>query len=122
MDNKQEIKKILAELKKQGYNRERIEKEIQPPYKRGSIGQVLSRGGNPTMLTRLTEFYNDIMAKSENPAFEVLNLVKEMKVDIDIMFSAMVELVAKNTGQSVTVVREQFQKIRNEKLGKKTNK
>lgn len=117
MDYKAEIKKILEELKKHGYDRKRIEEE--GIYTRATLTQELSRGGNPTMLDNLTKFYNDVMAKAENPAFEVLDIVKEMKVDIDIMFSAMIELVAKNTGQSVTVVREQFQKIRNEKLNKK---
>lgn len=117
MDYKQEIKKILDELKKLGYNRRQIEEQI--PYTKGTIGQVLSKGGNKIMLARIQEFHKDVMAKLENPAFEVLDIVKEMRVDIEIMFSAMAELVAKNTGQSVTVVKEQFQKIKDDKLKKK---
>lgn len=113
-----EIDTILNTLKKEYKLSVRaIEQELG--YKEDYISQQKSKGGNPTLLIKLRKLHTQVQERAKNPAFEVLDIIKEIQIKIDIIFSAMAELTAKNTGQSVTVVKEQFQKLVNEKLNKK---
>lgn len=113
-----EIDTILNTLKKDYKLTVRaIEKELS--YKEDYISQQRSKGGNPTLLKKLRKFHIQVAERAKNPAFEVLDIIKEMQAKMDIMFSAIAEIVAKNTGQSATVVREQFQKMVNDRLNKK---
>jgi butyrate kinase len=81
-------------------------------------GELSTKGGNKTMLKKLIKHQIKMAERANNPAFEVLDIIKEMQVKLDILFSAMAELIAKNSGQSVTVVKEQFERMKNEKLNK----
>lgn len=62
MEIKEEIEIILESLKKAGYERGAIEKELE--YSVNYIDQVLSKGGNKRFLKAIKKFKNQILQKA----------------------------------------------------------
>lgn len=114
----EQINDVIAALKKD-YKLSLRDIEKGVGYSKDYIsGELSTKGGNKTMLEKLKKHQIKMAERANNPAFEVLDIIKEMQVKLDILFAAMAELIAKNSGQSVTVVKEQFERMKNEKLNK----
>lgn len=68
MEIKEEIESVLASLKKAGYERGRIEKDLE--YSENYIDQTLSKGGNRKFLRSLKNYAERVLQKTITPLDE----------------------------------------------------
>lgn len=113
-----EIETIIKRLKKDYKLTQRdIEKGIS--LSEDYLSDAISKGGNKTLLKKLKKYQIELDERAKNPAFEVLDIVREMQVKMDIMFSEMVVIIADRKKQTITETMHQFQKMVEEKINKK---
>lgn len=84
MDTKKEIEGLLNSLKKRGFDRGRIEKDLN--YSENYIDQTLSKGGNKRFLNSLRDYANRMLQKAihEEQRFMVSEPAAEYKKPLKI--------------------------------------
>lgn len=113
MNYKEEIQKVLLDLKKRGFDRRAIEREMG--YKENSIDQILSKGGNKTFLRNIQKFNieksNTITRQAD--VGEELNRLIELSIrheaTLDVLRLTIESILADLKGRSISLVNEELQ-------------
>lgn len=123
MNYKEEIQKILLSLKKKGFDRRAIEREMG--YKENSIDQILSKGGNKTFLRNIEKFNIEKSNTIEGKAVvgDELNRLIELSIKheatLDVLRLSVEGILADLKGKSLALVSGELQqaiKMRADKL------
>lgn len=101
---------------KTGKTQEQI--SVDAGYNKGYISQLISRGTFPQKFINLLRntYLSDDKKTPEYVAVNVGDELRVIKETNAVMLSAVAEILAKVTNQSVTVVREQLEGLVNERL------
>lgn len=88
MNYKEEIQKLLNSLKELGFDRRHIEKELD--YRAEYLDQILAKGGNKKIVSRLERYY---LEKSKDES--ILKKISEAGKEIGELKAKCLELEAK---------------------------
>lgn len=103
MDFKEDIKKVLQDLKSLGYDRRRVEKELR--YSEKTIDQSLSRGGNEKMLDALKTLLVKVKAGDNIKTNEDVAQL----ATVQMLFNEIAKLKSKVTGQKLEEVIDEME-------------
>lgn len=114
MDYKEDIQKVLLSLKKKGFDRRSIERELG--YKENSIDQILSKGGNKTFLRNIEKFNiekskADVINDQADLAKQVNRLIElsiKHEATLDVLRVSIESILADMKGRSVALVSEEI--------------
>lgn len=105
MDYKKEMENALSHLESKGFDRRTIEKKLG--YAENYIDQALSKGGNAKVIKKL-----QALAEGPSPLDVDMGIaMRKTQAICEIILSTAGEILAKNTGTSVTVVQEQLETL-----------
>jgi Mg2+ and Co2+ transporter CorA len=127
MNFKNDILELLHKLKLLGYERARIEADLD--YSANYLDQILSKGGNKKIVSRLDRYYNEVLQKQhkgkkdvkvlpEQEIGDVMGDVYErlirLEAHIEVYESAIAGLLAENKTdfiEKVGVLRSRIQEV-----------
>jgi hypothetical protein len=109
MNYKEEIKKILAELKNLGFTRRMIEKELG--CNTNYIDQVLSRGGNKTFYAAIQRFQLLQQSKRNLTDASQDDIILALRAAVHVLTLKIVELETKLTKGSSTKISLEVQRM-----------
>ena len=109
MNIKETIVLLLQNLKKLGFDRRAIEKELG--YTEKSIDQILSKGGNEKFLNNLQRFYIEKSNKSKIDNSTKDEKIAALMAAIKIITLELVQLKSKVTGESQTAISLELERL-----------